>query len=120
MNERDNPDHKTVEGSQELPTVADAIELRNAMILTLVDEQARMRRSVRRWLIAGFVVLCLVLGTVIWFVQDIRSTQVSRGQTVLCQTKGVDGLLKDVPLAFAGDHNRGDYAKIPHGCPVSR
>lgn len=104
------------EQTPELPTVASTIELRDSMILTLVDQQHRVLRTVRRWLVAGFLVLALALGIGLWGIGAIRHTQNAHSPIVACQSKALNGLLKDVPLAFAGDRNVHDYARIAPHC----
>lgn len=102
-----------------LPTVADAIHLRDAVIETLDAGQHRTLRTVRRWAIAGFLVLALGVTLCLYGVHLIRVTQNQHSPIVACQTKAVNGLLKDVPLAFAGDKNKADYSKIPATCGTS-
>lgn len=103
-----------------LPTVTDAIDLRDALIETLVENQHGVLRMVRRWLIAGFLVLAVGVALVLYSVGLIRTTQNQHSPIVVCQTKAIDGLLKDVPLAFSGDKTRGDYAPIPSHCAIGR
>lgn len=110
---------ETPETEVELSTVASTIDLRNAVIETLVANQHRVTRTVRRWAIAGFLVLALGVGLCLYGVHLIRVTQNQHSPIVTCQTRAVDGLLKDVPLAFAGDKNPADYSKIPATCGTS-
>lgn len=106
----------TDEPTHALPTVSDAIDLRDALIETLIENQHGISRMVRRWLIAGFLILAVGVALVLYSVGLIRTTQNQHSPIVICQTEAVNGLLKDVPLAFEGDKNRSDYAPIPAHC----
>lgn len=103
-----------------LPTVPEAIELRTAVMLTLQDQQKRLVRTVRRWVIASALVLLVFGSSTLYAVHLVRITQNQHSPIVVCQSEAVNGLLKDVPLAFAGDKNPADYSKIPKACGVSR
>lgn len=35
-----------------------------------------------------------------------------------CDQRALNGIIQDVPLAFAGDKNKGDYAKVDKMCVV--
>ena len=104
----------------ELMDVPKTIELRDAVFNLILEEQHRSRRMIRNYLIAGFIVLVLAVSCTLVGVGLIRHTQNEHSPIVACQSKAIDGLLKDVPLAFAGDKNAHDYSKIPHNCGVSR
>lgn len=96
--------------------VPEVIDVRNSVMDMLEKNNKRVLRMVRNWLIAGIFVVSCIASASLWGVWLIRHTQEQHSPTFTCQTHALNGLLKDVPLAFAGDKNPKDYAKIEKKC----
>jgi hypothetical protein len=77
------------------------------------------RSLLRRFTVFMIVVALIVGGSSLYnsfTVHQVRTSQITNTSRNDCELRALNGLLKDVPLAFVGDMNAADYSKVIKKC----
>lgn len=86
--------------ADQFPTTPDGADLNQRVLNLVITSQDRLHKMVRRWLIAGLLVVALGVGYVAATAHQIRTTQITNTNRSNCQDTAFNRAFGDLNLAF--------------------